>query len=58
MKFERVDVNLYGSGGFDKSQLKKVEAAGNLNPKGYMWSFLKGDFFEKPSRGAFSKESS
>lgn len=36
MPFEKVDVNLYGSGGFDKSQLKKVEAAGGLSPKGYI----------------------
>lgn len=43
MKFERVDVNLYGSGGFDKSQLKKVEAAGNLNPKGYIPVMSIGD---------------
>ena len=36
LPFEKVDVNLYGSGGFDKSALKKVEAAGGLSPKGYI----------------------
>lgn len=36
MPFEKVDVNLYGSGGFDKSQLKQVEVSGGLNPKGYI----------------------
>ncbi len=34
--FEKVDVNLYGSGGFDKARLKKVEEAGGLSPKGYI----------------------
>ena len=34
--FEKVDVHVYGSGGFDKSQLKKVEEAGGLSPKGYI----------------------
>ena len=34
--FEKVDVNLYGSGGFDKSALKKIETAGGLSPKGYI----------------------
>jgi len=36
LSFEKVDVNLYGSGGFDKSKLKEVEARGGLSPKGYI----------------------
>ena len=36
LPFEKIEVNLYGSGGFDKTQLKKIEAAGGLNPKGYI----------------------
>ena len=43
LPFEKVDVNLYGSGGFDKSALKKVEAAGGLNPKGYIPVMSIGD---------------
>ena len=34
--FEKVEVNLYGSGGFDKRALKTVEAAAGLAPKGYI----------------------
>mmetsp|Transcript_66956 Transcript_66956/g.119020 ORF Transcript_66956/g.119020 Transcript_66956/m.119020 type:complete len:260 (+) Transcript_66956:31-810(+) len=36
MPYEKVGVNLYGSGGFDKSELKKVESSGGLKPKGYI----------------------
>merc|ERR1719491_1144428 len=36
LPFEKVEVNLYGQGGFDKSALKKVEANGGLSPKGYI----------------------
>ena len=43
MPYERVDVNLYGSGGFDKNALKKIEAAGGLQPKGYIPVMLMGD---------------
>ena len=43
LPFEKVDVNLYGSGGFDKSALKKVEAAGGLAPKGYIPVISIGD---------------
>lgn len=41
--FEKVEVNLYGSGGFDKTQLRKVEAAGGLSPKGYIPVMQIGD---------------
>ena len=34
--YEKVDVNLYGSHGFDKAALRKVESAGGLSPKGYI----------------------
>ena len=34
--FDKVDVNLYGSGGFDKAKLKEVEKQGGLSPKGYI----------------------
>jgi len=43
LSFEKVDVNLYGSGGFDKSQLKAVEASGGLSPKGYIPVMSIGD---------------
>mmetsp|Transcript_36785 Transcript_36785/g.73311 ORF Transcript_36785/g.73311 Transcript_36785/m.73311 type:complete len:202 (-) Transcript_36785:174-779(-) len=43
LPYEKVDVNLYGSGGFDKSQLKKVETAGGLPPKGYIPVMQIGD---------------
>ena len=43
LPFEMVEVNLYGSGGFDKTQLKKVEAAGGLAPKGYIPVMAIGD---------------
>lgn len=43
MSFKRVDVNLYGTGGFDKSKLKEVEAAGGLRPKGYIPVLAVGD---------------
>jgi glutathione S-transferase len=37
LPFEKVDVNLYGLGGFDKRALKEVEKAGGLSPpKGYI----------------------
>lgn len=36
-------MNLYGSGGFDKSQLKKVEVAGGLSAKGYIPVISIGD---------------
>ena len=36
-------VNLYGSGGFDKSALKKVEVAGGLSAKGYIPVMSIGD---------------
>jgi len=37
LPFERKDVNLYGSGGFDKRALKQVEEKGGLTPpKGYI----------------------
>ena len=35
--YDSVEVNLYGSGGFDKSKLRAVETAGGLSPaKGYI----------------------
>ena len=43
LDYKLVDVNLYGRGGFDKSQLKKVEAAGGLSPKGYIPVMSIGD---------------
>ena len=44
LPFEKQDVNLYGSGGFDKSALKRVEAAGGLKPpKGYIPVLSIGD---------------
>lgn len=43
LPFERVDVNLYGCGGFDKTALKKVESAGGLSPKGYIPVMSIGD---------------
>jgi glutathione S-transferase len=43
LPYERVDVNLYGSGGFDKAALRKVEAAGGLPPKGYIPVMAIGD---------------
>ena len=44
LKFERVDVNLYGTGGFDKAELKRVELAGGLvPPKGYIPVLAIGD---------------
>ena len=44
VEFERVDVNLYGSGGFDKRALKKVEERGGLlPPKGYIPVLAIGD---------------
>ena len=44
LPFSKVDVNLYGSGGFDKTQLKRVEAAGGLSPpKGYIPVLAIGD---------------
>lgn len=37
LAYERKDVNLYGSGGFDKRALKQVEEKGGLAPpKGYI----------------------
>ena len=33
----------YGSGGFDKTQLKKIEQAGGLTPKGYIPVMRLGD---------------
>jgi glutathione S-transferase len=44
VEYEAVEVNLYGSGGFDKTQLKAVEAAGGLSPpKGYIPVLKVGD---------------
>ena len=43
LDFEKVDVNLYGSGGFDKSKLKDVEKGGGLSPKGYIPVMAIGD---------------
>ena len=44
VEFERVDVNLYGSGGFDKRALKQVEERGGLlPPKGYIPVLAIGD---------------
>ena len=43
IEFSKIDVNLYGSGGFDKLQLNKVEAAGGLPPKGYIPVMSIGD---------------
>ena len=44
VEFERVDVNLYGSGGFDKRSLKQVEERGGLlPPKGYIPVLAIGD---------------
>ena len=34
--YESVEVNLYGSGGFGKAELKAVEAGGGLAPTGYV----------------------
>eukprot|EP00316_Scyphosphaera_apsteinii_P012582 CAMPEP_0119324042 /NCGR_PEP_ID=MMETSP1333-20130426/62214_1 /TAXON_ID=418940 /ORGANISM="Scyphosphaera apsteinii, Strain RCC1455" /LENGTH=218 /DNA_ID=CAMNT_0007331647 /DNA_START=183 /DNA_END=840 /DNA_ORIENTATION=- len=36
LQFEKVDVNLYGYGGFDKARLKQVEVAGGLSARGYI----------------------
>ena len=38
-----VEVNLYGSGGFDKGKLRAVESAGGLAPKGYIPVLQVGD---------------
>ena len=43
MPFEKVDVNLYGSGNFDKAALKKVEVEGGLSAKGYIPVMAIGD---------------
>ena len=44
VEFERVDVNLYGSGGFDKRSLKQGEERGGLlPPKGYIPVLAIGD---------------
>ena len=44
VEFERVDVNLYGSGGFEKRALKQVEERGGLlPPKGYIPVLAIGD---------------
>ena len=44
VEFERIDVNLYGSGGFDKRALKQVEERGGLlPPKGYIPVLAIGD---------------
>ena len=36
-------MNLYGRGGFDKSQLRRVESEGGLRPKGYIPVMAIGD---------------
>ena len=36
LEYASVEVNLYGSGGFSKNQLKAVEASGGLDAKGYI----------------------
>ena len=36
-------MNLYGRGGFDKSQLRRVESDGGLRPKGYIPVMAIGD---------------
>ena len=44
VEFVRQDVNLYGSGGFDKRALKQVEERGALlPPKGYIPVLAIGD---------------
>ncbi|KAL1521720.1 hypothetical protein AB1Y20_021375 [Prymnesium parvum] len=43
LPFEKVEVNLYGSGGFDKSKLKQVEVQGGLSAKGYIPVMTIGD---------------
>ena len=44
VEFVRQDVNLYGSGGFDKRALKQVEERGGLlPPKGYIPVLAIGD---------------
>ena len=41
--YEKVEVNLYGRGGFDKSALKQVEKSGGLSAKGYIPVMAIGD---------------
>ena len=41
--YEKVEVNLYGRGGFDKAALKQVETSGGLSAKGYIPVMAIGD---------------
>ena len=41
--YEKVEVNLYGRGGFDKAALKQVEKSGGLSAKGYIPVMAIGD---------------
>ena len=41
--YEKVEVNLYGRGGFDKAALKQVETSGGLSAKGYIPVMAVGD---------------
>ena len=43
MAYEKVEVNLYGRGGFDKAALKQVETSGGLSAKGYIPVMAVGD---------------
>ena len=43
MAYEKVEVNLYGRGGFDKVALKHVETSGGLSAKGYIPVMAVGD---------------
>eukprot|EP00629_Pelagomonadales_sp_RCC1024_P012571 CAMPEP_0119295438 /NCGR_PEP_ID=MMETSP1329-20130426/49742_1 /TAXON_ID=114041 /ORGANISM="Genus nov. species nov., Strain RCC1024" /LENGTH=183 /DNA_ID=CAMNT_0007296351 /DNA_START=143 /DNA_END=691 /DNA_ORIENTATION=- len=43
LPYEKVEVDLYGSSGFAKSDLKQVEAAAGLSPKGYVPVLRVGD---------------
>ena len=43
LKHERVEVDLYGSNGFTKKDLKAVEAKAGLSPKGYIPVLAIGD---------------
>ena len=41
--YEKVEVNVYGRGGFDKAALKQVETSGGLSAKGYIPVMAIGD---------------